>query len=107
MNIFFLPVYDLVYLLSFDNLNRIYKKLFQDNKLENQNIKIIPKKFSLTNVVYVIKISFITVISMLFSYIYIPYYLIKYLSRRKIKINFLDLINSEDFIIINKGTDIK
>ena len=107
LNILFLPIYDLVYLLNFDNLNRIYKKLFQDKKLENKNFKIMPKKFSITNVVYTIKISLITVISMLFSYIYIPYYLIKYFSHRKIKINFLDLINNEDFIIINKRTDIK
>lgn len=99
-NIFILPFYDLFYILSLDNLKRIFRKIFQDYKIENHNIKILPKKFSFINILYTLKITTIIILSMIFSYLYIPYFLIKHIMQKNIKINFLELIKKEDFILI-------
>ena len=57
------------------------------------------KNFKINNMIYSIYLSTLVIGSMLFSYFYIPYYLIN-IKKIKKEQNFLELINNNDFIKI-------
>ena len=99
-NIIFLPLYDFFYIVNLDNLKRIYKKFFHDQKNYNNLVKRDKKKISLINIFETLKITSITLLSILASYIYIPIYFFKYSFRLRRKINFLNKINNDDFTIV-------
>ena len=99
-NILFLPLYDLFYIVNLDNLKRIYKKFFHNQKYYNNLVTSEKKKFSLINIFDTLKIVSIIVLSILTSYIYIPVYFFKYSFRLRRKINFLKKIDNNDFKII-------
>lgn len=96
LNILILPILDLFYFLNIDSIKRIYKSLHENKEIENYRIKGIKKRFGFQNLVYTMKKFFLISFSILFSYLYIPYYLI---IRNKIKQkkNFLSLIDKNDF----------
>jgi len=99
-NIIFLPLYDFFYIVNLDNLKRIYKKFFHNQKNYNNLIKSDKKKISLINIFDTLKITSITVLSILTSYIYIPIYFFKYSFKLRRQINFLNKINNNDFTIV-------
>lgn len=99
-NIIFLPLYDLFYIVNLDNLKRIYKKIFHNQKNYNNLVKSDKKKISLINIFNTLKIVSITVLSIITSYIYIPIYFFKYSFKLRRKINFLKKIDNNDFRII-------
>ena len=103
-NIIFLPFYDFLYLVNFDNIKRIYGKLFQNQKVYKSLItKNEKKKITLNNIINTFKITFITVLSILTSYAFIPLYLLKYSFQKRNKINFLDKVNKSDFVKVEKN----
>lgn len=96
INLLLLPFLDLIYIFDFKNLFKIYNKVLSDDRIENSRIKIKNKNFSffsLKNVFFLIINKFL---SMMYSYIFIPYFLIRSKSIRR-KINFLNLVNISDF----------
>ena len=100
-NLLFLPIYDLLYFIDIDTFHRIKKKLLHNYKIENEKIKLSKKNFKLENLWHIFNITLITFISMIFSYIYIPYFLARYVSQKK-NINFLKRVNTKDFLQLNK-----
>lgn len=100
INVLILPINDLLYFININSLKRIYNSLYQNRKVENYRIKKIDKKFNIQNIFHTFKKTFLILFSLIFSYFYIPYYL---LIRKKIKQkkNFLSLINKNDFIKIS------
>ena len=105
INILILPIYDLFYIFNLDSLKRIKRKLFHDYNSENQFIKMIPKKFSFNNVWISLNSTLLTLLSMLFSYLYIPYFLLKKFFEKNRNSDFLRFVKKEDFILINNKTD--
>ena len=101
LHLIFLPIYDLFYFINLDSIYRVKKKLFHNYNLENEEIKLSEKKFKFKNIYYIFKITSVTLISMIFSYIYIPYFLLKNISQKK-NINFLKEVNTKDFLLIKK-----
>jgi hypothetical protein len=62
------------------------------------------KKITRRNFLLILKNVFLIFASMLFSYIYIPYYL-AIIFLKKHKKNSLEMINNEDFILISSNKD--
>ena len=94
--IFLLPINDLFYIINFDTIRRVYSKFFIDQKKETFNIIEDTKSFKIINILNSLYISLIVIISMLCSYLYIPYYILNYKKIKKKK-NFLNFINNNDF----------
>ena len=103
LNVIFLPILDLIYIFNLETLKRILNKTNNNSNIKYQ-ISSSNKKFSLINFLLISKNAFLIFVSMLFSYIYIPYYLaIIFLKMHKK--NFLEMINNEDFILISSNKD--
>ena len=103
LNVIFLPILDLIYIFNLETLKRILNKTNNNSNIKYQISSSI-KKFSLINFLLISKNAFLIFVSMLFSYIYIPYYLaIIFLKMHKK--NFLEMINNEDFILISSNKD--
>ena len=103
LNVIFLPILDLIYIFNLETLKRILNKTNNNSNIKYQ-INSSIKKFSLINFLLISKNAFLIFVSMLFSYIYIPYYLaIIFLKMHKK--NFLEMINNEDFILISSNKD--
>ena len=100
INIFILPIHDLFYIFNFDSLKRIKKKIFHNYYAENQFIKVAPKNFSTKSILHTLKITLLTILSMFFSYFYIPYFLIKKVFIKKKIDNFLELVKKDDFKLL-------
>ena len=98
LNIIFLPVLDLFYIFNLENFKRILNKSKNDKYLKYQtnNIKW---NFSLSNFFSTLKNAFLISISMIFSYVYIPYYLMMIIFKKDKK-NFLEMIKNDDFKFI-------
>ena len=99
IKILMLPIYDFFYIFNFDNLKRIKKKLFHNYNLKDQFIKESSKNSSIKSILYTLKITILTILSMIFSYVYIPYFLIKKFFAKKKAENFLKLVDKNDFTI--------
>jgi len=97
-----LPIFDIMYILNLDTFKRIIKNFFNKS---NSKYKVSKneKKLSLKNIFLTIKHSFIVIISMLWSYIYIPYYSLLYFKNNKNSSNFINIINKKDFTLINNN----
>lgn len=96
INTLILPVNDFFYFVNINSLKRIYDTLFKNRKLENYRIKKNKKKFNFGNIFYTLNKLFLVFFSIIFSYVYIPYYLI-IRNRIKQKKNFLSLVDKNDF----------
>ena len=86
------------------NLEKILRKSPNSNSNLKYKISSGNKKFSLINFLLILKNAFLIFASMLFSYIYIPYYLIMIFLNTHKK-NFLEMINNEDFTLISSNKD--
>ena len=97
-NILLLPIYDMIYLLNFDN----FKRFFSNQLIYNQKTKKVEKKligiFSIQNLIKLFCNSAIVIFSMILSYLYIPVYLLRYSHNKEKKINYLKFINSKNFV---------
>jgi len=103
LNVIFLPILDLIYIFNLETLKRILAKTNSNSNLKYK-ISSGNKKFSLINFLLILKNAFLIFASMLFSYIYIPYYLIMIFLNTHKK-NFLEMINNEDFTLISSNKD--
>ena len=103
LNVIFLPILDLIYIFNLETLKRILNKANNNSNIKYQ-ISSSNKKFSLINFLLILKNAFLIFASMLFSYIYIPYYLTIIILKTHKK-NFLEMINNEDFILISSNKD--
>ncbi len=83
INIFLLPIFDILYIANLDTLKRIVKKIFNNSNKQHQTITVDKSNFSFKNLFFALKNSFIIIVSMLCSYIYIPYYIILYIINKK------------------------
>ena len=94
--IILLPINDLFYIINFDSLKRVYLKFFTYPKKETFNTNEERRSFKIMNILNSFYISLIVITSMVYSYLYIPYYILNY-KKIKNKKNFLDFINKKDF----------
>ncbi len=95
-NTLILPIYDFFYFININSLKRIYSSFFKNRKIENYRIKTVDKKFNFENIFYTFQKILLVFFSLIFSYAYIPYYLIIKKKIQKEK-NFLSLVNKKDF----------
>ena len=72
-----------------------------------EKITVDKNNFSFKNLFFALKNSFIIIASMLWSYIYIPYYIILYIINKKKSSNFINLIKTDDFISIKSNINPK
>ena len=98
-NIILLPIFDIIYIFSIDSFLRIYEKFFKDHKNENFNTRQSKKNLSLLSIFYTLKETMLLFSSILFSYIYIPIFLLKVYNQKK-DVNFIELVNDLDFSAI-------
>ena len=75
LKILLLPYFDLMYVFKFDSLKKVYKKMFSNKEIEKYKIQNTSAKISNKNVLITIKQIIIIFSSMIFSYLYIPYYI--------------------------------
>ena len=94
-----LPFFDILYVFNFNSFKRFFKKFYINPKKDKFNTHEIKKNFKINNMINSIYLSTLVIGSMLFSYFYIPYYLIN-IKKIKKEQNFLELINNDDFIKI-------
>ena len=96
-----LPINDLIYLFDINSFKKFYNKLIENRNSENYRIKKTEKNFSFFNLIHTLNMTILLSVSLIFSYMYIPYYLLLNKDKKNRK-NFLNLINLNDFIEIEK-----
>jgi len=100
-NVLLLPINDLIYLFDINSFKKFYNKLIENRNSENYRIKKTEKNFSFFNLIHTLNMTILLSVSLIFSYMYIPYYLLLNKDKKNRK-NFLNLINLNDFIEIEK-----
>ena len=100
-NVLLLPINDLLYLFDINSFKKFYNKLIENRNSENYRIKKTEKNFSFFNLIHTLNTTILLSLSLIFSYMYIPYYLLLNKDKKNRK-NFLNLINLNDFIEIEQ-----
>ncbi len=103
LNVMFLPLLDFIYIFNFETVKRILEKI-KNNKYSKYQKNNTKKSFSFKNFFLTIQNSILIFTSMIFSYIYIPYYLMLIILKKDKK-NFLTMINKNDFQLISNNKD--